>query len=351
MTPKPFIHPEILLKIKETVGGLAERADQPTYNNARTSGQEFADNIIKQMFALPEYGVIESHFNTERLSSSRFSDFRSQIVSIHHQRQRFDQEISDWTKRQNEISTDLERRSRSLFRFFFKKKIVSLTEQLEEANEKLTLLLSANTESYIQLNYQFENPNVKADFSDLFSAFTTMHTSAKIWDVLTNQINLETKAAASTLIDRKEVKFDFKSIAIIQTAEHVMHWENSNGGDFFFYPHFIIYYKNRDEIAVIDYRELQIHYQEQRFLETAKDIPSDTAVAGETWYRVNKDGSPDRRFAGNYKIPVVLYGALQFKSVSGINELYYISDHNKAEHFWVQYQRYQQAERNTYYEI
>jgi len=52
MTPKPFIHPEILLKIKETVGGLAERADQPTYNNARTSGQEFADNIIKQMFAL-----------------------------------------------------------------------------------------------------------------------------------------------------------------------------------------------------------------------------------------------------------------------------------------------------------
>lgn len=351
MTNKPFIHPEILLKIKLSTGTLEERIDQQTDSNAQTNGQEFADRVIKQMFSVPEYGAIESHFNTERLSSSRFSNFRSQIVNIHHQRKRFDQEIADWTKRKNEINTELDRRSHSLFRFFYKKKIAALEEQLQIVNEKINILIFANTESYIQLTYQFENLNIKADYSDLFSSFTTMHTSRVIWDVLTNQINLETKAAASTLIDRKEVKLDFKGIAIIQTEEYIMHWENSNGGDFFFYPHFIIYYKNRDEVAVIDYRDLQIHYQEQHFLETAKDTPSDTTVAGETWYRVNKDGSPDRRFTGNYKIPVVLYGALQFKSTSGINELYYISDHKKAKHFWEQYQRYQELERKTYYDI
>jgi len=86
-------------------------------------------------------------------------------------------------------------------------------------------------------------------------------------------------------------------------------------------------------------------FEKTRFLEEQKDIPADSTIVGETWYRVNKDGSPDKRFVSNYKIPVVLYGSLHFKTASGVNEMYYISDATKAEHFVAQFNHYQSLVR------
>ena len=47
---------------------------------------------------------------------------------------------------------------------------------------------------------------------------------------------------------------------------------------------------------------------------------------GTTWFKVNRDGSPDKRYKGNYEIPVMGYAQVDFKTPSGLNESYCFSN-------------------------
>jgi hypothetical protein len=204
----------------------------------------------------------------------------------------------------------------------------------------ITKLKKLEEESFLGITYKFEKTSLKEQYSDLCSAFTTLKTSNKIWDITMAEQNFETKAAAGTSITRNEVSIDFIGANIIKSSEKILHFGNCNGGDLYFYTNFMIYFKNEQEIAIIDYNDIYLDFEEKRFLEESTTISKDTTQIGETWYRVNKDGAPDRRFLDNYKIPIVLYGALHFKTNTGINELYYISNHLNAKHFYEQFNNY-----------
>lgn len=56
-------------------------------------------------------------------------------------------------------------------------------------------------------------------------------------------------------------------------------------------------------------------------------------MIGHTWKKANKDGSPDRRFANNYEIPIVAYGGIRITSKGGLNEEYLISNAAAAQGF------------------
>lgn len=209
----------------------------------------------------------------------------------------------------------------------------------------------ALSESYIDLKYQYEQDGIKEAYSDLSSAFNSLRMSIKIWDITTKQLNLETKAAAGTSIERKEVIFKLSGLDYIQTAEPVMCMGNANGGDLYFYPNFVIVYKNDEDLGIIDYSELELDFQQSRFLEEKASIPSDTKILGETWYRVNKDGSPDRRFINNYQIPIVQYGQLHFKSNTGVNDGYHVSNYEKANLFNTIFKKYQILLKQVKFEV
>lgn len=335
---KPFIHPDILLIVGQNINLSGNgKLDTLNLDEVRNKGREFAEQILNQLFKKEEYGKIESHFNTERLNSSNFNDIREHIINLHSQRSVLSKEVARHSEIHSQLQEKLERTQSSFFKFLFKKKISKLTEEVEQTQVDLDSIRDVESESYLNITYKFDNNLLKGSYSDLLSAFTTLKTSSKIWDITYSERNFETKAAAQTSMTRNEVSFDFGSIRVIQTLEKSFRFENFNGGDFYFYPSFIVYFKSKEDIAILDYKDLQLEYSESRFLEEGKDIPTDTKVIGETWYRVNKDGSPDRRFVDNYKIPIVLYGSLHFKTDSGINEIYYISDDAKAKHFYEQY--------------
>ncbi|UOE47945.1 hypothetical protein MTO98_26395 [Mucilaginibacter sp. SMC90] len=317
-----------------------------------SASKQFAKGVVNKLFPKSvEYGDIQSHFNTERLNSFNFTGFKELVIGTHYIRKKLTSELHHFSNELRAKSQNLDNRKSSLFKFLYKKKIAKETELVEQLSNQVNSLKESQLGSSVDLKYQYENSLLTDAYSDLTSSFTTMKSANKIWDVTTAQMNLDTKAAAGTSIDRHEVKFDFKGLDILSTNEKVLHVENFNGGDFYFYPMFIIYFKGREEIAIIDYTDLYIEYKEQQFLERKEDIVSDVTTIGETWYRVNKDGSPDRRFVGNYKIPIALYGSIHLKSPSGINELYYISDHKKAKHFYEQYSNYQAHVRNSTYEM
>lgn len=323
------------------MSGQFETLDANQIEEAKSKGRDSANDIIQQLFHKIEYGKIESHFNTERLNSKNFKDIREQIINLHFQRKTLSNESARYSETHDKIQDQLFKVKNSFFSFLLKKKIASLSKQLEQSKVDLDRIREVESESYLEINYEYESSDLKEKYSDLVSAFTTLKNSEKIWDMTYSERNFETKAAAQTTMTRNEVTFTFGSIEVIKTTEKTFHFENFNGGDFFFYPSFIVYFKNSEDIAILDYNDLEINYSESQFLEERHNIASDTKVIGETWYRVNKDGSPDRRFVDNYKMPIALYGSVQLRTSSGVNELYYISDNSKARHFCEQYNLYQ----------
>jgi hypothetical protein len=95
-----------------------------------------------------------------------------------------------------------------------------------------------------------------------------------------------------------------------------------------------------EAFALIDIRELQIHAERRGFHET-DGVPSDANIAGYTWAKTNKNGSPDRRFKDNYQIPICIYGDITFKSETGVTEEYMVSNADAAQAFAEAVKRYQ----------
>lgn len=234
---------------------------------------------------------------------------------------------------QNAVGRYTRWRDGFLFRHLFKTKFAQLAIAAEEATAKRTEL--EEQERLSRLETQIELPPVVAQaFQRMCDEFALMSKSVRIWDTVgqrgTNRIAERT--SASRVVDRRPVSFRLGTCELIESEWTVPHMANANGGDIFLYPGFVLYFVSRDAFALLEYREVELTYSPSRFIEE-ETIPEDASVVDRTWAKVNKDGSPDRRFKDNHQIPVALYGKLLLKSTTGLNEEYLVSNADRAESF------------------
>ncbi|MGV8880474.1 MAG: hypothetical protein ACOH2A_15760 [Sphingobacteriaceae bacterium] len=131
-----------------------------------------------------------------------------------------------------------------------------------------------------------------------------------------------------------------KSIPEIKTKYDALYLENANGADIYIYPYFIIMYSNRINFAIIGLDEISFNQSYVRFTETGS-VPKDSVIIDETWAKVNKNGTPDKRFKGNYRIPVVKYGEITLTTDLGLNEEYEFSNYEFTEDFGKAFKEYQ----------
>jgi hypothetical protein len=186
------------------------------------------------------------------------------------------------------------------------------------------------------------NEAVKKAYQDLVNAHHHVSASIKIWD-LTSESTIDqaaTRSSASKSVSRTEVLFGFKNLEIILSSYEALHLENANGGDLFIYPGFLVILDENGNFGIIDLREVDITFKAQRFVERG-EVASDAKVVDSTWYKVNKDGSPDKRYKQNFEMPICLYGELEFRSKTGLHEAYMISDCDAAQQFALSFKEYQ----------
>jgi hypothetical protein len=94
--------------------------------------------------------------------------------------------------------------------------------------------------------------------------------------------------------------------------------------------------------ALVDIHDVKLDYSPSKFIEE-ETVPPDAELIGHTWKKANKDGSPDRRFAQNYQIPILKYGDVRVTSHSGLNEAYMISNERLAHEFARAFADFQRA--------
>lgn len=282
------------------------------------------------------------------LTSNNLDELKEQILSTIKNRKQLKIIINNL---ETELFDSNKKLKRRLFFPFGKKLFKTKIEFLNEQIKKFEIELVGKKEELKNSIVDLHSPNsvnIQSCFKKLVDCFRLLCQSEFIWDITTSQLidRVKTRSYASNAVNRKRVNIFFSKVDMIKTEEEAFHFQNANGGDIYIYPTLLIIVSSNKEFALIDYKDVQLEYNDSQFVEEEK-FPSDSKQIGTTWAKVNKDGSQDRRFSNNYQIPIAQYGQLHWRSLKGFNEVYQFSNSDAAEKFHKEFIEYKNCYRPT----
>jgi hypothetical protein len=132
-------------------------------------------------------------------------------------------------------------------------------------------------------------------------------------------INLSTEKVSASLKGPKTVKLNVKPPTLSTGSQTVA-----------FLPDQLLV-KHRAHYATIPYSDLSVSTSTERMI--AASAPSDAKLVDRTWEKVNKDGSPDKRFANNRQLGVYEFEHLSLSSAQGLRLEFQFSKPGCAEQF------------------
>lgn len=309
------------------------------------SSKKYDTNLVHQVLSgrpITSLSFVSSNNSstTSIPSSQSLKELKNHIEEARQERQELESEIKQKQSLFQRLERNLKNKQNGIGKIFAKQETVEkLQTETDEAKEYLSDLHSQYEESQAYINIESDE-DFQVQYQKVKDAYIELSKSDKIWDIVSERETNETKSAAKTSIDRKEVIFTFDEIDFILSEHSAFHLENADGDNLYIYPAFILQMNNSGAITLIDLHELKFRFHRQRFLEEKSTTPRDSQVIDYTWAKVNKDGSPDKRFSDNYQIPVVEYGAFEFSSSSGLKEIYYVSNVQLAENFANEFRKY-----------
>lgn len=280
---------------------------------------------------MPQSGMNEiASASVEVLTSTSLLPLRDLIVKAREQQSQVKSDLKDAQDEEIMQQGELKRRKGSLFRWFYKKRIVELEGALPLTQAEIQRLASWADNTKISVTFE-STDSAQCAYSSMVRAFDALQLSSKKWDVTADRSTdqFAERTQANRAVNRHPVVFDFSSADLIQFAGRAMRFENVNGDDILIYPGVAVIPRVDGVFALLDIRELQVDIEGVHFHED-EEVPRDSEVVDYTWARTNKNGSPDRRFKDNYQIPICRYGQIMFRSRTGLAEDYMISNAEAA---------------------
>ncbi|MDD2392055.1 MAG: DUF4236 domain-containing protein [Bacilli bacterium] len=268
----------------------------------------------------------------DKITSQNMEGVKQSIIDAHNQRK--------------ELVTDIERVEKDLLwskvklffaylfiiGFVYKKIVEEIKLNIIKQKESIAELEKQRNESYVQLDTDFDK-DASLKYENVLESFKELMKMEKIWDITREEENDKTKtrSSASRAIERKDIKIELKDLEDIKYNKQALCFCNANGADLYFYPSFIVM-QGKDNFGVIGLDEVEFSFNSAKLIEQEK-VPKDSEIIEYTWFKVNKNGQPDKRFKDNYQIPVVKYGVINLKTNNGLNEEYQFSNYLVSEKF------------------
>jgi hypothetical protein len=217
-----------------------------------------------------------------------------------------------------------------IVRLFTQAAIPKLVEHVDAAEHALAQSQQQLAGCSIEIDFAFDQSTLNA-FAALVRSFDPLAKCQKKWDITASVLanRLVERTFAKYNITRQIISLGIKRSEIIDTTYDALYFSNANGTDIYIYPGFVMMPSRSKDFALIDVRELQVKCSESDYIEE-ESVPGDTATIGYTWKKANKDGSRDRRFANNHQLPIVKYAEIEFRSPTGLHEIYQFSNYTAA---------------------
>jgi len=178
----------------------------------------------------------------------------------------------------------------------------------------------------VEIYYEIDD-HIKEVYDKFLRHFTELLDSQKVWQYLHTEQTADYKhnAGAGNLISRipvKRISPNHKPARFFRTNISIPNIKLRNT-DLYFFPERLII-KRDGQFAAVFYKHLKIDCMETIFIEE-DSVPSDAQVLDYTWKFLNKNGSPDRRFNNNRKLPKCLYSQYHVSSGTGVHEVITVS--------------------------
>jgi hypothetical protein len=173
------------------------------------------------------------------------------------------------------------------------------------------------------LEYNLEESQ-RERFTALTNAFQKLVDCRNVWRIPVEWAESDWKrhAGSSTNVQREDVHRSFGTPSLIK-SNLAFPCLPLKGKKLFFAPDTILV-TSGSSIVALNYEDVEFLKGETRFIEDGQ-APDDAQVVGSTWRYVNRNGTPDRRFANNRELPICLYGQMDFRSGGGLNERFHCS--------------------------
>ncbi|HEX7855243.1 MAG TPA: DUF4236 domain-containing protein [Sphingobium sp.] len=279
----------------------------------------------------------------ENLTSQGLVEVRDLIALARSQRAEIAADLADAQNLHSRDATELDRRGRSLFRIFYKRRIAELEKSVTEAKQEIQRLTEWQQSTHIDVSFECSDTVQKA-YGALIRQFEALRGCARIWDITSDRIGnrVVERSYASRTITRTPVTLEFSSSDLVRFEGRAMRFQNVNGEDILIFPGVALMPREDGAFALIDLREIDLAFTATQFVEE-QAVPSDSQVVGHTWAKVNKNGSPDLRFRDNYQIPLCVYGRMVFTTPGGVEEEYQFSNATAAGEFARAFDAYRSA--------
>ena len=307
-------------------GSSSPRTSPQSYPELQPFYTELSDNIFSA--------------DVHEITSQNMSGIKESILMAQQQKTELKKDLKKIKKALTFTKTKKVVSYIFLYGLVNKNIVQQINEDINAQKEALKETQIVIDNSAVNIDIQFDDPS-KRKYEQLQHSFKNLTTAHKVWDITGAhfQDRVAARSSASTLVNRKDARIGFKSLPIITSNYEAIYFQNVNGADLYFYPTFILMYRNDQNFAIIGFDELNVTFSSVSFTETST-VPRDSKVIRKTWAKVNKNGTPDKRFKSNYQIPVVQYARLRFSSINGINEEYQISNFEFAQEFANSFQEY-----------
>ena len=282
--------------------------------------------------SIPLPGEIRSA-DTQNLTSLSLKGLRDLLEEAYTELVRLQAEIPNADAELGRTKMRALRWQRGLFKHIRKKKFASILSEYQTSKTGREDLDKEIEKCRVALEVEMEAP-MDSTYEAMVAAFRTLASCEKTWDTTSRMAvnQIRQRSTATSEIMRTPVAIDCSASKILSPSRQAMHLQNANGADIFILPGLLLMFGGDSDFALIRLRDVELTYVDTRFIEDDV-VPGDTQVVGETWTKVNKDGSPDRRFLNNKRLPIVNYGTLAFKSPAGLNEEFLFSSAMKARTF------------------
>ncbi len=170
----------------------------------------------------------------------------------------------------------------------------------------------------VNLEYSFDSERLD-EYNRRIGAWELLALGRKEWQILSREstTNQKIHAGAGSTISRAVCSIQKRHPYFIRTNVDTVTIKLAHKEELIILPDKVFFVRKR-KVGLIDYSDLSIDVSTIRFIESG-GVPRDAQVVDYTWQYVNVNGTPDRRYKNNTRIPVCLYGKVVLKSSSGLN--------------------------------
>jgi len=199
-------------------------------------------------------------------------------------------------------------------------RLPSFRTKLDLVEGRLREAVARRNGCWTVLRFSFGERTLEG-FRNLAIAFGALSTVKSLWSVAALSSSSFSTPVSGVGLKRQAVRTGPTLPEQVDSDWPGLAFQHADGGKLELYPGFALTGVGADT-KLTSLLDFNLEASEAVIAEDI-DPPTDAVVVQRIWEKANKDGSPDRRFTSNRRIPIVRYGLLRF-SAPGVGAVSYL---------------------------